>query len=874
MKLKDPSKDDPIIRYIRKNLFRVKTLVIILMLCFYSVALLAMGAFIYRVRHGNAAKYGSAENLKIPFNYIRGLMTNPERITIDVKHMDFQKLSYQREVALARGILIAGDDDYVPANIRYRDKSVKVGLRLKGDWVYDNLKKDKWSFRVKVKGDNTLFGMKQFSIHHPKTRNYVYEWIFHKTLEREGVLGLRYKFIEVTLNGKDWGVYALEEHFEKRLIEYNQLREGPIVRFNESLMWSRHLRDPSKDVFATGYGSYLSSDVDAFHTNKMLSEPTLHLQHDKAIHLLESFRRGELKTSEVFDIQKLARFFAITDLMGAEHGSRWHNTRFYYNPVTSRLEPIGFDGDSGQPIKSLCATKEGVHIDYRSPRIDNYYAMIFSDPVFFREYVKVLEHISDSSYLDKLFTELDDELKENVNILRKEFLLFHFSKDVLYQNQRYIRTVLDPVKGLHAYYRGSLENQMELELGNIQSMPIEVLSVSYKDFLPFRPFRRIILPPKIPANPVDYQNVTFRVPQDFAWSDAMIADSKVNYRILGVSRIRHESIFPWSHLEDNFVENDFIRQKPNVHEVDFLVTDESAEAILIKPGIWNLDQSLIVPEGYMVICGEGTQLNLSNSAKILSYSPLEFIGSEESPISIHSADSTGQGIVVMNADETSVLEYVVFKNLSNPSQSGWELTGAITFYESPVHISHCQFIDSRAEDSLNIIRSEFTMDKTIFSKAFSDAFDADFAKGKMTDSSFVGCGNDAIDVAGSIVELQNIFINGAGDKGSSAGENSRVTINQIEIRNAEIALASKDTSTTAIENVSIFDSKVGFAVYQKKPEFGTASITVTNLVNDKIATPYLVEQGSSLTIDGVPIEPNHRNVSEILYGAEYGKSSE
>jgi len=44
--------------------------------------------------------------------------------------------------------------------------------------------------------------MKQFSIHHPNTRNYVYEWIFHQALKREGVLSLRYDFIEVTLNGK------------------------------------------------------------------------------------------------------------------------------------------------------------------------------------------------------------------------------------------------------------------------------------------------------------------------------------------------------------------------------------------------------------------------------------------------------------------------------------------------------------------------------------------------------------------------------------------------------------------------------------------------------------------------------------------------
>ena len=67
-------------------------------------------------------------------------------------------------------------------------------------------------------GDETLFGMKQFSLHHPRERNYAYEWLFHQALKREGLLGLRYLFVDVTLNGTHLGVYALEEHFEKRLL--------------------------------------------------------------------------------------------------------------------------------------------------------------------------------------------------------------------------------------------------------------------------------------------------------------------------------------------------------------------------------------------------------------------------------------------------------------------------------------------------------------------------------------------------------------------------------------------------------------------------------------------------------------------------------
>ena len=208
--------------------------------------------------------------------------------------------------------------------------------------------------------------------------------LFHQTLRREGLLGLRYQFIRVILNQENLGIYALEEHFDEYLLGHNQLRNGPIVRFNEELFWKEIAQKSAFDQARMSSGSYLSSDIDAFQTTKWISTPSNHKQYLKAVHLLESFRRGQLQTSQVFDVEKLATFFALTDLMGAEHGSRWHNARFYYNPMTSRLQPIGFDGNAGQPVRSLCATINGSHLGNHTSQIeDSYYARIFNDEVTF-----------------------------------------------------------------------------------------------------------------------------------------------------------------------------------------------------------------------------------------------------------------------------------------------------------------------------------------------------------------------------------------------------------------------------------------------------------------------------------------------------------
>jgi hypothetical protein len=855
---------------------RSKRLLVILL---YTLLVFGAGYYVHRsgFSFGQTVRSFKADVERMP-RRIQAMISKPEteHITIDIKHEDFMRLAYQREIALTRGILVSDEDDFVPATIRHNDESVEVRLRLKGDST-DHLKGDKWSFRIKVRGDNTLFGMKQFSIQHPKTRNYVYEWIFHQALEREGLVSLRYDFIEVTLNGKDLGVYALEEHFEKRLIENNQHREGPIVRFDEDLIWEELFEQGlSRDYHIVN--SFLPVDIDTYQTNQMLAEPSSYAQHSRAIYLLESFRRGQLKTSDVFDVQKLARLFAIADLTGAQHSINWSNMRFYYNPITSRLEPIGFDGDSGKRIRALSV---GL-----SPLVDPVFLdMIFNDLTFHEEYVKTLERISEPSYVDTLLAELDGELKQNLNVIHSEFpessWPVTFYPEILYQNQQFIRARLNPTKGLNAYFHGASETYIELELGNIQTMPIEVLGVSYQDFPALKPVEKTILPErlvsmveplidcKLPSREiVDYRVVRFKLPEDFVWSEAMAADLKINYRLLGTSRTREENVIPWSYLERDFVENDFFRQEPSLDTFDFLVVDESTQRILVTPGTWDLDRSLIIPEGYRVIARDGTQLNLSDSATILSYSPLEFIGSEDDPIIIQSTDSTGQGIVVMDADQISILKHVSFRNLSHPLQAGWELTGAVTFYESPVAISDSQFVGNRSEDALNIVRSEFSIDNTLFSETFSDAFDADFTKGKIADSYFLKAGNDAIDASGSIIEIQNISINGAGDKGLSVGERSQVSAAGIQIKNAQIAVASKDNSQITLQDITVSDSVTGLTAYRKKSEFGPASMEVHGLEMTAVTAPYLVEMHSRVVVDNQVVEASYENVYQMLYGEE------
>jgi len=146
----------------------------------------------------------------------KGFVLEVPVITIRLKEADYNKILAKRKEALDLKILLTSDDDFVPAKIIHLDKEYDGKVRLKGDWT-DHLYARKWSFRIGLKDDKTLFGMKKFNVHHPVTRNFIGEWVYHKALSFEDIMSLKYLFVklklEIIMPGKnsteELGLYAL-----------------------------------------------------------------------------------------------------------------------------------------------------------------------------------------------------------------------------------------------------------------------------------------------------------------------------------------------------------------------------------------------------------------------------------------------------------------------------------------------------------------------------------------------------------------------------------------------------------------------------------------------------------------------------------------
>lgn len=796
-------------------------------------------------------------------NYWASRKADPESISIEIKERDFKELEKNREKALARGVIINDiDGDYVPATIEYKGKKWNVKLRLKGHMT-DHLQDNKWSFRIKVKDKEPLMGMKRFSIQHPGTRGYVYEWMYHQLMKREDIIALRYKFINVSVNGKDWGIYAVEENFDKELIANNNRHPGPILRFNPDLYWVDRYNEIKHEQPVAEFASYYSAAVEAYREDEVMNDSLMQQYYLKAVALFEGFRSRKLPAEQVFDIPRMARFHAIVDLVGGEHSIDWSDLKYYYNPVTARLEPVAYESFTQFPFQEVAGNYKFQPLD-STQNYPNWHAALFSDPVFFKAYVQQLERISNPLYLDQFFSEDNKELKKNLAIVYKEFPYKKFDKQGYYENQHMIRQLLDAPKAFHAYLEEVKDNKVYLQIGAIESLPVQIQSISIGNNLGV-PTSPIILPAKQKNQYVNYKEYAFPVPAGIVWNDSLLTSLRVNYNVLGATAQQETKVFPYPHTDSEFIAEEVKNKKDNVAEFSFLITDAASREIVIKPGKQTIDKDLIIPAGYKVLAAGGTELDLKNGAKIISYSPLIFSGSEDMPVIIESTDSTAQGIEVIGAGK-SVWNYVMVKNLPKVRDPQWRRSGGITFYESAIECNYSSFYHCKAEDCINMIRSTFAFKECLFHKMHDDALDADFSEGTVTNCAFEHCSENALDMDMSNITVKSIYVDGAGNKAINIKAGTQLKGSGITIKNANMAISGEDASFIDVKDVTISDSEIGLVAYKNKPGAGHAEVTVTGLKLTNVKTNFLKEKKSSIVVNGTSVKDEVDDVEHIIKG--------
>ena len=397
--------------------------------------------------------------------------------------------------------------------------------------------------------------MRRFAIQPPNTLSYIFEWLFMKSLKEENLISLRVKYIDLVLNGNNLGTYLLQEQVSDDLLTNNNRELGPIIGFSQDL-WIKEANNAAR------LGEYNLTDSlngieDSFYRAKIepvqFSDQKIGTDQEKflqdAIYKLEMFRKGKLKTSEVFDINQLSKVMVLKAIMGSAEFD-WMDTKFYYNPETKLLETI---------------SKE-IHIDLEMNYDETFYTwwinsdekkdhyvenknifvdLIYQDKVFYKKYLEDLNSFSQKNYFENLIQENKKEVKKILKKLNRNYPTKKvYSPEYLKKSQERIRDTMNPVQGINAYFVQHDLQKITLTVSNLQRLPAEILGLEFDNGEKVYLDKHVILDGKKLLLPTENINIDFAC-NSKKCTQKSIDKQKIIFKLWGNNKEMNTSISPF-----------------------------------------------------------------------------------------------------------------------------------------------------------------------------------------------------------------------------------------------------------------------------------------------------------------------------------------
>ncbi len=431
-----------------------------------GIAVLLLGTIIFLEQRFIEQSQIEAVGDALRLFWARNVVGDLPEVVIDLPFEGYNQILTQRETGLKDGVFIGNDRDFVAADIRFEDKVIPIFMRLQQGTAVHLGEDEKWNFDIRTRNNAQLIDMQRFYLIDPADNNWLNEWALMENLRQEGLLASRYHFVRLILNGDDRGIYALQEGFGPELMTSQGRTEGVVVEFDVKPLWESIAyfqgdvealaADPITNLSTAGYQFF---EVDTFRDADIAADEFLSAQKNRAISLLRGFQRGELTAEEVFDVAKYGRFLALLDLWGATEGASLVNLRYYYNPETDRLEPIGFNSNA---LGS-------------SERLNT--GSTYNDPALQAAFVAASAEVSNSDYLADLEARLDQPLKDLQQSLVSETIV-ELPWTALNLRQEQMQRSLNPLKPVFAYLgppSTAQEGIIQVDVANVLNLPIEII---------------------------------------------------------------------------------------------------------------------------------------------------------------------------------------------------------------------------------------------------------------------------------------------------------------------------------------------------------------------------------------------------------------
>ena len=783
---------------------------------------------------------------------ISGFFEKKDKIYIDINFKNYSKIEKNRITQLAAN----NPQEWISVNAKIKlndEKKIRTKIRYKGDRYVHFFNPKNSSFKLNLKDGEKILGLREFTLSKPRTRNYLHEWIFNQFLGDNHLIKPSHEYVNLFVNGDNLGLYYLEEGFSKEMIERNKKKDSPIFSINEDLTGDINITVP--EVYNLKYWKKSNPELLDIGATK-----------------LDNFFKGKKNIDEVMDLEKWAMFFALTDLNQTIHGILPKSVKYYFNSITYKFEPIGFDAHYIKRYVNNISNNKYINMKgfedkrlliemYQNPITENDHVinewlnLFFSNKNFIKLYFLKLETITNEIYLKNFFNNHKTNIKRNLKLIYADYFFVdrvnYYGPGIYFFDENY-------------YYDRAKEIKKKIEFSSLKVFfkkkknYFEIINQNLNKLIKLKNLKCI------------NQNKIYNISLD----SVLLIDSQNGNLVFKIDFFeKYEKCFllefensskAFSHeiIDINFQTDYYDPINKNYDSNLKKYFNFNKKKISPKKNVV-IDENIFIPAKYVVILNPKDEIIISNGAFIFSEAQWIAKGNKVNQITISGKKNNHGGGIFIKNNEINIFDFINFQNLdgfdsynknlnfSEKSQKdfAYTLTGAINFYGTNVQIYNSNFLNLKSEDAINIIDSSFKLENVTFQNSFSDAIDIDFSHGILTNINVINSGNDCLDFSGSISQVYNSNFEKCGDKGISAGENSKIHIYDTVINNSYMGIASKDGSEVYANKLKISNSNIGLAGYVKKNSYSHASLILKNSNISNLYREFLKDRFSKIVFN-------------------------
>lgn len=822
-------------------------------------------------------------SLKILYGIENRLFNSPnvENLNIDIKFEELDKLKNDRAKALKLRKL--EDPQKFNIIISHENRKYKATARLKGDQPGHWTNAKQWSLRIKLRKNETIFSMNEFSLTIPYERNYPNIFIFSNILKENNLLTPRHKIVKIKINGDNWGLMTLEEQFQNSFYAINKIKEAPIFKItNENDFTISNILTSADGIYANTKIKNVEDivrwqgklETKIYNEKEILKKTNIPNKNtnETLLSIFKTIQEAIIKKDEKFlkeinkyiDIISFARVSALTAFWGDTHSKTSFNSRYYLDPYELKIRPVLTDS-------VLSKVDKNFFNDH-----NYFYKNIFSLDTFQKEYLLTLKKIKkDFPKIEQKFKIFCKKFGKNcfnrndLDILRDNLnFLISINKEIFNIPVTTEKTALDTknpynINKKKIHFRAF--NNGDVLIDNLTSEYLEIKDIIFKksndcniDCIQFNKDKitNLELKPSTFVN-ISTKEIKVNIPdKSYEFLELKYLDEDKRYFSLTEK------------IENIIFKKDNLLSKKEI-KLNSFIKIKDKDYVLSK-GNYNINYPIIVLPGYNLIIEEGVNIKMAEGTYIMIMDGfLKLQGSAHNPIEITSQleDNYWKGIYVNKSSKNvnySILNHSKISNFSYFDNGFIQLTGGLNFINSNVKLTNIFVEKSYSEDAINLVNSNFIISDLDIQNSKSDGIDVDFSEGKISRSKFNDILGDAIDLSGSKISIDNVNIKNIGDKAISVGENTQLEVINANISYSRIGIASKDASNVMGSNINISNCGLfDFAVYQKKKYFSGA---ILKIETNSSCNKSLVQLGNELVINNVKITEKNFNVKKLYDG--------